>query len=454
MNTLTKLALQPIPEPVFVVGSPRSGTSILTWCLGQHSNLFALEESGWMGDLAVDLGVRHAAGSRRGERSQLAALGIPREEFLAEFGNAIDSLLARGRVCAANTLAHDGKQRWVDGTPEYSLHICGLRKLFPAAKFVHIVRDVDACVASMLNFHRLNGERIVVDAADAYAYWKTTVDACLLAESALGSSSVHRVRYVDLVENPQRTLWRIAAFLGERGQAQCCEPLRTRINSSNVPAQFKIDVSRVDPALLRDARALSARLQSTQLDAGPSLARAVLGFERSFEERIAFVGTLDAEYASAQREVARLQSELDRANAWAMACDADVSQRDAHITRLQSEIDVANAWAMDADAAMRGREVRIAQLQSEHVENTRWALHLDRLLGRFGMLPLVQCVLFTLSYAADRIGLRNMHAFMHVAMFASSAGGAMAFLWMRRVQLFSAAREADGVAEFFRFLLQ
>ena len=42
------------------------------------------------------------------------------------------------------------------GTPEYSLHICGLLKLFPQARFVHVFRDVDAVVRSMVNFHRGN----------------------------------------------------------------------------------------------------------------------------------------------------------------------------------------------------------------------------------------------------------------------------------------------------------
>ena len=32
-------------KPVFIIGSPRSGTSILTWALGQHPNLYPLEET-------------------------------------------------------------------------------------------------------------------------------------------------------------------------------------------------------------------------------------------------------------------------------------------------------------------------------------------------------------------------------------------------------------------------
>ena len=56
-----------VNKPVFVVGSPRSGTSILTWCLGQHPNLFPVPESNWMGDFAVNVAVACQIGKARGD---------------------------------------------------------------------------------------------------------------------------------------------------------------------------------------------------------------------------------------------------------------------------------------------------------------------------------------------------------------------------------------------------
>jgi hypothetical protein len=41
-----------INKPIFVVGSPRSGTSILAWCPGHHPTLFSVLESNWMGQFA------------------------------------------------------------------------------------------------------------------------------------------------------------------------------------------------------------------------------------------------------------------------------------------------------------------------------------------------------------------------------------------------------------------
>ena len=94
----------------------------------------------------------------------------------------------------------------MDGTPEYSLYICGLRKLFPEARFVHIFRDVRAVVRSMLNFHRVAGTQLVANEEKAYKYWLRTVRACLKAEQAYGPEVVHRIQYVDLIDNPELTM--------------------------------------------------------------------------------------------------------------------------------------------------------------------------------------------------------------------------------------------------------
>ena len=74
--------------PVFIVGSPRSGTSILTWCLGQHPNLLGMEESNWMGLFALDAAAAFRRGSARGERSQISSMGSTGSEFMSPFGDA------------------------------------------------------------------------------------------------------------------------------------------------------------------------------------------------------------------------------------------------------------------------------------------------------------------------------------------------------------------------------
>src|SRR5215472_16220466 len=271
-----------INRPIFVVGSPRSGTSILAWCLGHHPNIFPVPESSWMGDFAMNVAVAHQIGSARGSYSMLSAMDIHDEEFFAAFGRSINELVVGHRRdleisresndspskinlrwLEATSMTSGPKARWVDGTPEYSLHVCGLRKLFPQARFVHVFREVDAVIRSMVNFHRATGIQLVANEEDAYKYWLRTVRACLKAEKAYGPNVIHRWRYTSLVENPESALRLLLDFLGEPYSAECLEPLSQRINSSNVPPDFRSDDPATDVAIMEEARRLSAEIEQT-----------------------------------------------------------------------------------------------------------------------------------------------------------------------------------------------
>ena len=309
-----------INKPIFVVGSPRSGTSILAWCLGHHPNIFPVPESSWMGDFAVNVAKGYQIGAARGIFSILSAMSISRDEFFSHIGRSLNSLILKhrgdldrkrlttavqrllkkkglylgevtGELDAATSAAirqyeianeangvvyselvnslrtaasnSEYKTRWVDQTPEYSFHICGLRKLFPCALFIHIVRDVDSVVRSLLNFHRVAGTHVVANEEEAYKYWLRTVRACLKAEEAYGPHVVYRLRYTALVESPEAALRSLLDFLGEPYSAKCLEPLSERINSSNVPPDFKSHDPATDPAIVEETRELSAKIEQT-----------------------------------------------------------------------------------------------------------------------------------------------------------------------------------------------
>src|SRR5437762_4418278 len=250
--------LDEISKPIFVVGSPRSGTSILTWCLGQHPNIFPVPEANWMGEFAVNIAMCYQIGTARNNRTILSAMDIQRDEFFANFGRSINALILKHRgdldrrrtiERVQRTLKEHGlygddvsgemspdliaairryqirngfeangqldaetlgalrisgsecksKTRWVDGTPEYSFHIYGLRKLFPEALFVHILRDVASVVRSMLNFHHVAGVPLVANEEEAYNYWLRTVRACVKAEQAYATHVIYHLPYSVLI---------------------------------------------------------------------------------------------------------------------------------------------------------------------------------------------------------------------------------------------------------------
>jgi len=282
-----------VNKPIFVVGSPRAGTSILTWCLGHHPNLFPVPESNWMGDFAVNVAVAYQIGAARGDYSTLSAMDIGQDELFAAFGQRINDLILdhRERLEAkrktrcvelnldarwleATGSAAGPNERWVDGTPEYSLHICGLRKLFPDAAFIHIFRDVASVVRSMLNFHRVAGTQLVRNEEEAYRYWLRTVRGCVKAEQAYGPNVVRRIRYRDLIDSPESTMRSLLDFLSEPYTARCLEPLAQRINSSNVSDDFKADDPVTDPEVIEQATRLSRDLEGASQPADPSRAAA------------------------------------------------------------------------------------------------------------------------------------------------------------------------------------
>ena len=86
-----------INKPIFVVGSPRSGTSILAWCLGYHPNIFPVPESNWMGDFAVNVATSYQVGAARGIFSILSAMDISGDEFFSHIGGSINSLVLKHR---------------------------------------------------------------------------------------------------------------------------------------------------------------------------------------------------------------------------------------------------------------------------------------------------------------------------------------------------------------------
>ena len=278
-----------------------------------------------MGDFAVNVAIVYQIGAARGDYSILSAMDIGDDELFASFGRSINDLILRHRTdletkretrtielkleprwLEATRTATGPKRRWVDGTPEYSLHICGLRKLFPQARFIHLFRDVQAVVRSMLNFHRVAGIQLVANEEEAYRYWIRTVSACLMAERAYGPNVIRRIRYANLIDNPESTMRSLLDFLQEPYAEKCLEPLELRINSSDVPADFETNDAATNPVVVEEATRLSAKIEETAQPTQASSAAAD-EMEAAFGERAKYVATLDRTY---RREKSKLESAI------------------------------------------------------------------------------------------------------------------------------------------------
>lgn len=226
------------PEPVFIIGSPRSGTSILGWALAQHSEFWTEAESDIFFYMLVDGRLERAfeTSMLRPDGSWLGNHGVDLEQFLAYVGlglNALFTWTSRGR-------------RWVDQTPANTSVVDRLAAMFPGARFIHMLRDGRRVVHSMINFHHAIGDEKAVEQWEMAARmptWASDFDnACETWARFTGIAADFAHEHPDrtftvtnerLTAEPEAAMHDVLAFLGVRQQPGPAELLRTqRINSS------------------------------------------------------------------------------------------------------------------------------------------------------------------------------------------------------------------------------
>jgi Sulfotransferase family len=204
--------------PLLVLGVRRSGTTLLRVILDRHSELAVPDESYFVPQLADRHGARIDA-----ERFLDDLRRLP---TLREWGVSVDAVRRRlrdrmglGEAVAAVYEAYAerwGKSRWGDKTPMYMQHLPLLERLFPAARFVHLVRDGRDAAISFLAMPR----GIVTEswghprtAAGFACQWKSEVRAARALGARAGGRYLE-VRYEELVADTAAVVERICAFAG------------------------------------------------------------------------------------------------------------------------------------------------------------------------------------------------------------------------------------------------
>jgi hypothetical protein len=196
----------------FVVGAPRSGTTLLRLMLDAHPELAVPPET-WFLRAAVGLRGR---GTRLRDRLFELVTDFPTWDDMhlsrREFRRALDAVepfdLADGvRAFYRLYAERQGKPRWGDKTPAYSAYLGAIERLLPEARFVHLIRDGRDVAVSVRPLWFAPGDDIRTLARD----WRDRVRRA----RRLGRGCRHylEVRYEDLVRTPRAELERLAAFL-------------------------------------------------------------------------------------------------------------------------------------------------------------------------------------------------------------------------------------------------
>jgi len=193
----TAAAVVPAREaapPIFIIGSPRSGTTLLRLILDAHPHISCGEETHFLRDLEAIVGRNWGL---------VATYGLDREWWLAH-------LRALYGDFQAEVLARSGKRRWAEKDPTYTLHLGFIEELFPNALFVHLLRDGHDVVAS---FRDRWG--YVSAARAARGEWARYVRAARALGERLPAQRFLELRYEELVSQPVAQGRRLFDFLGE-----------------------------------------------------------------------------------------------------------------------------------------------------------------------------------------------------------------------------------------------
>jgi hypothetical protein len=200
---LAPRAESPLDRPVFVVGCPRSGTTLLGACLTAHPEVAGGEESLFLVDLwrvVADLG---RGANRRGWAPLAGYLGG--DELIAACGAMADAVFGP-------LLARRRRARYVDHTPWYAGLVPFISTLYPTAQFIHLVRDGRQVVRSLGESYDGGFAWAGPDVAGRARLWATLVDRARAAGKALPEGRYLELRYEDLCAAPRAALGRVLSF--------------------------------------------------------------------------------------------------------------------------------------------------------------------------------------------------------------------------------------------------
>jgi len=218
-------------RPFFVVSAPRSGSTLLRLILDAHPRL-AVPPPGWLFDLVYPYLYSY------GDLAQQRNLEALAEDILATptVGKwpVKPSLQALAGASAEPSFAglyaalhyaytqSEGKQRWGEKTPRNAFWMDEIKKLFPDAQFIHIVRD---------------GRDQAIDISDSILWpnsvysgahlWQRYVAAIRDSARRLPAHAFIEIRYEDLCASPEAAVRRLCEFLREDFDARMLEPHAT-----------------------------------------------------------------------------------------------------------------------------------------------------------------------------------------------------------------------------------
>jgi predicted Zn-dependent protease len=194
--------------PIFIVGLPRAGSTLIEQILASHSQVEGTMELPDVPALAQTVAERVSDEALRYPHA-LGALS------LAELRGIGEEYLARTRIQRKTE-----KPRFIDKLPNNFLHVGFIHLMLPNACIIDARRHPLGCCLSNFKQHFARGQNFTYDLADLGAYYRNYVELMAHFDSVL-PGRVHRVPYERMVEDTEDEVRRLLKYCGLPFEEPC-----------------------------------------------------------------------------------------------------------------------------------------------------------------------------------------------------------------------------------------
>ncbi len=198
----------PAPDPIFIVGMPRAGSTLIEQILSSHSLIEGTTELPDIIALARELGARG-----KGEKSAYPAI-------IADLAGEALARLGEEYIRRTRPQRKTGKPYFIDKMPNNFMHAGLIRLILPNAKIIDARRHPMACCFSNFKQHFAKGQGFSYGQERIARYYRDYV-ALMARFDASMPGAVHRVIHERIVEDLEGEVRALLRFIGVPFEEAC-----------------------------------------------------------------------------------------------------------------------------------------------------------------------------------------------------------------------------------------